>query len=235
MPPSIISSTDSHPYIKYYARIVLEKPWYKSDIKQVYPLTIFPRVDLLYTNGSQEKIPFSDTNRKKVRLNAYLLQGSITPSEKISVHINLQNPERSNIKRVEAVLIQHQQIAHRHDQETILSVDVPDLHEFDGIKFEETIDLAIPSPCLVPSYEFTAEFNQHTYPVMIKYELVLKVKSHGLLTDFDVKLPIIIGTERSRDQQQTNKSVEMLLDSASVPYCDEPPASYESVIPNQKT
>jgi hypothetical protein len=231
LPPSIIPSTDLHLYVKYYARIALEKPWYKSDIKQVYPLTIFPRVDLLHTSNSLVGIPFSDTNRKKVRLDAYLLRSSITPSEKISVHISLQNPERSSIKRIEVVLIQHQQVGHHLHKEIIFRVDVPDLHEFNETIFEETMNLAIPSPYLPPSYEFTAEFNEHKYPVIIKYELVLEVKSHGFLTDFDVKLPIIIGTERLRDQK-TRKYAQMSIDSASAPYFDEPPPSYESVVSN---
>ncbi|CAF3337637.1 unnamed protein product [Rotaria socialis] len=75
LPPSLIPSTTTYPYVKYYARIVLDKPWYKPNAKQVYPLTIFPRVDLRYIPGGQQQVSFSNENRKKIRLQGYLMRG----------------------------------------------------------------------------------------------------------------------------------------------------------------
>ncbi len=233
MPPSLTPSTTSHPFIKYYTRIFVDKPQYKPDTKQIYPLTIFPRVNLLQISGSQQPVPFSSMNRKTVQLDGYLLRGGIIPSEKLSIYINLQNPKQSTIKRIEAVLIQHRQVDQSHHEEIIFREDLPDLHEFSGTKFERTVDLVVPCPHFAPSYQFTAQLNHQTHPVSIRYELELKVKSHGLLTDFEVKLPIIIGTESVLDQQQTNNSAKVPTVNASASDYNESPPSYGTVVSNE--
>ncbi len=169
-------------------------------------------------------------NRKNVQLDGYLLQGGIIPSEKLSIYINLQNPEQSTIKRIEAVLIQHRQVDQSHHEEIIFHEDLPDIQEFNGTKFERTVDLVIPCVHCAPSYQFTAQFNHQTHPVSIRYEFELKVKSHGLLTDFEVKLPIIIGTELAPDQQQTNNSAKAPTAYASALDYNETPPSYGTVV-----
>jgi hypothetical protein len=194
---------------------------------------VFPRVNILHTFDSREKIPFSYLNRKEVQLNGYLLRGSTIPNEKLSLYINLKNPKQSIIKRIEAVLIQHHQIAQSHHEEIIFRINLPELHEFNGTKFERTFDLVIPSLDLAPSYEFMAQFNRRAHPVVTRYELELKVKAHGVFTDFEVKLPVIIGTELRPDQQETNNSAEMTITNTSISDYDEPPPSYESVISNK--
>lgn len=81
-----------------------------------------------------------------------------------------------------------------------------------------------------------AEFNCQTYPVIIAYELELKVKSHGLFTDFEVKVPIVIGTKPTSDeeqQQQGDNSGDEFAVNASIPDYNELPPSYESVVLNE--
>jgi hypothetical protein len=170
-------------------------------------------------------------NRKKVKLNGYLVRSGIISNDKLSVHINLKNPKHCIIKRIEAVLIQHHQVAQSHHEEIIFRVNLPNLYEFNRRKFEGTFDLIVSSLHLAPSYKFVAEFNNQKYPVIIKYELSLAVKVHGILTDFEVKLPIIIGTELTSDQQQTNNSVETpIANGDSISDYPEPPPSYETPI-----
>jgi hypothetical protein len=213
-----------YPYVKYYTRIVLDKPWYKPNAKHVYPLTIFPRVNLLHMPNSQRIVPFSYLNRKNVQLDGHLLRGGIIPSENLMIYINLKNPKRCHIKRIEVVLIQHHHVGHSHHEETIFRVDLPEIHGFNGKKFERTFNLIIPSLHLAPSYKFMAHFNRQTHSVIVKYELDLKVKSHGMLTDFEIKIPLTIGTELGTNQQQTN---------ASIINYDEPPPAYEAIVSNE--
>jgi hypothetical protein len=88
---------------------------------------------------------------------------------------------------------------------------------------------------MVPTYKFMAQFNRQTYPVIIKYKLALRVKSNGMLTDFEVKMPVIIGTELTPDpeeQQQTDTFAETLVARASISDYDDPPPSYETLLLN---
>jgi len=219
-----------YPYVKYYTRVVIDKPWYKPNSKQVYPLTIFPHVNLSHIPDTQQIVPFSHLNRKNVRLDGYLLQGGIVCGDRLPIYINLRNPKRCIIKRIEVVLIQHHQVAHSYHEETIFRVDLPDIHDFNGTKFERTFNLTVPSLYWAPSYKFMAHFNHQNHPVIIKYALGLKVKSHGMLTGFEVKMPIIIGTELVSDQEQTNNSAVAAITNTSIIYYDEPPPSYEVAV-----
>ncbi len=208
MPPSLTFSTNSKTYVKYYIQIYVEKSYFKSDSQKIYPLTIYPDVNLSHIlKKSKEPPSFSGKNRKDVQLDGYVLRAGFLPDEKISIHINLDNPKQSTIKRIEAVLTQYRQIGRDNNEDTIFCVNLPDINEFNGSKYERTIDLAIPSQHLAPSYQFKVYCNQKSFPIITKYELELKVKAHGVFTDFEVKVPIFIGTELSTDQDQINKSV----------------------------
>jgi hypothetical protein len=208
LPASLTFSTNSKVYVKYYIQIYLDKSYYKSDNQKIYPLTIYPDVNLSpILKKSKEPPSFSGTNRKDVQLNGYILRAGFLPNENISIHINLDNPKQSTIKRIEAVLTQYRQIGRDNHEDTIFRVNLPDINEFNGSKYARTIDLALPSQHLPPSYQFKVYCDQKSFPIITKYELELKVKAHGLLTDFEVKVPIFIGTELLTDQDQINKSV----------------------------
>lgn len=149
---------------------------------------------------SKETVSFSDSNRKDVRLDGYILQAGFLSNEKLSIHVNLDNPKQATIKRIEAVLTQYLQIGRDNHEHIIFRVNLPDINEFKGSKYERTIDLALPLQNLTPTYQFKVYCNQKSYPVITKYILELQVKAHGMFTDFAVKVPIIIGTELPTDQ-----------------------------------
>ncbi len=225
------------PYVRYYTRIVLDKPWYKPNTKQVYPLTVFPRVNLLYTPGGQQSIAFQNQNRKKIHLQGYLLRGGVVPGDKLSIQIDLQNPKQAGIKRIEATLIQHRQIARSSHSEIIFRLDLPDLREFTGTTLQRTFDLIVPGIYLSPSYTYLSQSFNQQIGVNIHYELILDVKARGLFTDFKVSVPVIVGTEpmsvQQQQQQQMTRPIEMPIPSAPVLEYEEPPPSYETVVTNQ--
>ncbi|CAF0790952.1 unnamed protein product [Rotaria sordida] len=235
LPPSLIPSTTSYPYVKYYTRIVLDKPWYKPNAKQVFPLTIFPRVNILHIAGGQQQMPFSNENRKKIRLQGCLMRGGVVPGDKISIHINLQNPKRTEIKKIEASLIQHRQVAHSCHAETIFRLDLPDLRDFNDTELQRTFDLIVPAIYLSPTYTYMSQSCSVTLGVSINYELILDVKVRGLFTDFKISVPVIVGTEPiSAEQQLMNNPIQIPIASAPVFEYDEPPPSYDAVVTNQK-
>lgn len=239
LPPSSIPSTITYPYVKYYTRIVLDKPWYKPNAKQVYTFIIFPRVNLHHIHLAQQPVPFSHINRKKVQLQGYLVQGGVTPGDKLSVHIDLLNPKRVEIKRIEATLYQHRQVAQSHHSEVIFRMDLPNFREFNGTEYHQTFDLQIPAVQLAPTYTYMPQCCGASLTIGFHYDLKLEVKARGLFTDFKVNVPVIVGTEpssssSSNQQQLVNTFVPVETPSAPVYDYDEPPPSYESVVSDVK-
>jgi hypothetical protein len=90
LPPSLVPSKVAYPYVRYYTRIVLDKPWYKPNAKQVYTLTVFPHVSLSQIANAQQPVPFTHLNRKKVHLQGYLIQGGVMPGGKLSLDVHIQ-------------------------------------------------------------------------------------------------------------------------------------------------
>jgi hypothetical protein len=235
LPPSSLPTTVTYPYIKYYVRIVLEKPWYKPNTRQIYVLTIFPRVNIHRLLNSQQPTMFSESNRKKLLLQGSLLHPATMPGQMFSVHVKLQNPRRCEIKRIEVRLFQHRQIAHKHQSELIFQTDLPDIIEFKDIQLERTFDLSMPAIVLAPTYMCTAPTAGLTCTVSYQYELKFDVKVRGLFTDFQTSIPILVGNEPVAQPQVLLKS-QTTVPTASAPMFDyeEPPPAYESVVSGAK-
>ncbi len=201
-------------------------------------MTIFPRVNLLYTPGGQQPIAFQNQNRKKIRLQGYLVRGGVVPGDKILVQIDLQNHKQAEIKRIEATLIQRRQISRCSHTETIFRFDLPDLREFNGTTLQRTFELMVPAVYLSPSYTYLTQSLTPSVCISINYELTLDVKVRGLFADFKVTVPVVVGTEpmpaEQQQQQQMNRPIEMPVASAPVLEYDDLPPSYESIVTDQK-
>jgi hypothetical protein len=237
LPPSLVPSKVAYPYVRYYTRIVLDKPWYKPNAKQVYSLTIFPRVNLFQVPGGQQPVAFVNENRKKIRVQGYLIRGGVVPGDKLSIQIDIQNPKRTEIKKIEATFIQHRQVARSCHSETIFRIDLQDLREFNDTELHRTFDLVIPAVYLSPTYTYLPQSCNTSLGIVIRYELVLDIKVRGLFTDFKINVPVILGTEpmsAQQQQQQMNSPIEMPAASAPAFEYDEPPPSYETVVNNEK-
>jgi hypothetical protein len=216
---------------------VLDKPWYKRNVKQVYPLTIFPRVNLYHVPGGEQPVAFSNKNRKKIRLEGYLIQVGVIPGGKLTIHIDIHNPKRTEIKNIEARLMQHRNIQKICYSEIIFQKDLPDLREFNATELQRTFDLVVPSVCLSPTYRYLSESHDPPIDISIHYELILDVEVRGFHTDFKVSVPVVLGTEpatNEQQQQQMNNANVMPIARAPVFTYGEPSPSYETVVAYQK-
>jgi len=161
------------------------------------------------------------------------------PGDKLSIQIDLQNPKQAGIKRIEATLIQHRQVARSSHTETIFRLDLPDIREFTGRELQRTFDLIVPAVYLSPTYTYLSQISNPPIGMSIRYELILDIKVRGLFTDFKISVPVIVGTEpmtvEHQQQQQMNRPIEMPIPSAPAFEHDEPPPSYESIVTTQKT
>ena len=235
LPPSTLPATAAYPYVKYYTRIVLDKPWYKPNTKQVYPLTVFPHVNILHIPGGQQPVVFQNENRKKMSLQGHLTRGGVVPGDKLNIQVDLQNPKGSVIKKVVATLYQHRQVAQTSGWETIFQVELPEFRDFDGIHLQKTFDLFMPSVLLSPSYMYMTQTTARSTNISVSYKLELDVKARGFFTDFKLSVPVVVGTEPMSIEQQQQKTIypfEMAFASdPSIEY-DQSPPSYEAIYPN---
>lgn len=204
-------------------------------MKQVYALAVFPRINVMLTPGGQLPVPFQNQNRKKLRLQGYLLRGGVVPGDVIPVQIDLQNPKRIAIRRIEATLIQHRQVGPTCHAETIFRLDLPTIRDFSGTHLEQVVELMVPEIMLSPSFTYLTPGRISPIATSVRYELTLEVKARGFFTDFKITMPVIVGTEPlhngqlQEEQQQFHLPIEMPIASAPVMDYDELPPSYDSI------
>lgn len=198
------------------------------------------------TPGGQLPVTFQSQNRKKLRVLGYLLRGGVVPGDAIPIQIDLQNPKQICIKRIEVTLLQHRQVGPTSHVETIFQVDLPAIRDFSGSRLEQVFELMVPDMMLSPSFTYLSPGQISPIATSIRYELILAVKARGLFTDFQISIPVIVGTEPLRSQQpqenpqekqqQSHSSTEIPIPSAPVMPLeeDELPPTYDSIMNSYK-
>lgn len=213
------SLTDSHPHIKYYVYIVFGHPWYKSNEKHTYPLTIFPYMNIAHINRKDQLTLTSEKSRKHFELTANLHQKAVLPGQKISFGIDVKNPKQLNIKQMKAILIQYREVANFNHSEIIIQMDLP-IQEYDNAKnVHKNFELLLPSHHLLPTHHSMSQYSTLIIAVNIRYELIIEATVDGLPDDIDLNIPVIIGT--------TSEPNELKLKEYNY---TEPPMSYSSIM-----
>ncbi|CAF3052316.1 unnamed protein product [Rotaria socialis] len=208
LPPSSSPNVGAYPHIKYYAQIVLNRPRFKVNVTRTYPLMIYLRMNHFRMDDVQNALSFDKQNRKQLRLHGYLRHSQIVPGQSLSVQINVHNPERTEIKRIDAAFIQHRKTALNHNDEVIFSINLPGLNEFNELYFQRDFGLPVPSINLTPTHTFSTLHSDHSYNFNVDYELLLRVKTHGIFTNFEVSIPVVVGTEAILGGHQQNNGFD---------------------------
>ncbi|CAF1132827.1 unnamed protein product [Adineta ricciae] len=192
LPPSTMPNPDRYPHIKYYTRVVVDRPWYKPTMRKNYPLIVFPRTTINYMNESQQPIYFGDQNRKKLRLQGHLSTSSIVPGQSLCFQLTLDNPERTVIKKIRASLVQCRNMTQDRREDIILRTDLPGVVEFSGSSLQRNFELPVSSDYLTPTHSFTTSQRNRPYNFDLFYELRLEVRTHGVFTKIETKIPVIV-------------------------------------------
>lgn len=157
-----------------------DRPWRKKYAMKNCLLTISPPVTSVCMQGYQDMVAFTN-KRRKLKLEGVLLHSTILPGQLINFKIQLYNPEETKIKKIEALFIQHRKTSINHYKQVISSLKLPNLTEFNGLHFTGDFDLPVPSFYLTPTHKFSISDQEHSHGISVDYELVLKVKPHGIL------------------------------------------------------
>ena len=157
-----------------------------------YPLRIYPRVNLRHIPNSQCSVKF-DTEHNDVIIKGVLQRSGLMPGETTTFSIDIFNPLHLMIKRMDICLIQRYEIAQFRRRLEITRVPVPQLTNFDDQHVETTCLFTVPMG-ISPTYYFERQDNRYDIRVKVKYDIRFEVKAKGLFTNFDLQIPIIIGT-----------------------------------------
>ncbi|CAF4171843.1 unnamed protein product [Adineta steineri] len=235
LPPSL-NLPRSYPHVRYYLKLVMDKPWYKRNTKEILYLTVFPRVNIMQNPQLLVPTLFSNHNRKDVTLKGNINKLAYLQGEIITGTLDIINPRHTVLKQVKLSLFQYYTIQNNSKQETIVEIILPIFAHQTDEQIMDKFSLTIPSIPLAPSYEFHGDFDCKTF-VDVSYGLEFHVKAEGMFTNFNVTIPITIVTESNMDSTKYELDQTMNFSQNSLSYYPQmsndnstnPPPSYNSI------
>lgn len=155
--------------------------------------------------NSQASITF-DTKRKNIKIKGRLQHAGLIPGEETTLSLSIYNPNHTSIKRIDVCLIQHYEIEECRHRSEVGRLSIPDLVNTSEEHIRTICPVAIPIG-IPPTHNFETS-NRHTsVTVSVYYDLRLEVKVRGLFSDFDLQVPIMIGTESGKSSTSKDGSM----------------------------
>jgi hypothetical protein len=236
--PPTINPPQTYPHVRYYLRFVIDKPWYKPNSRETRYLTIFPRVNLLQNPQCLVSTIFGNQNRKDLTLKGTLNKLGYVPGEFIVLTLDIQNPRRVLIQRIDLSMLQSFHIGRNSCGFSLFTTTLPRIGNSKDEQIRDRFSVRVPVGSLPPSYQFCGGL-QEVANVHLHYFLKFTVKVEGMFTNFHIDVPIILGTEPNPDLSQEERVDSLIVTYSSNPeqsmfIDDVPPPSYESVMQNMK-
>jgi hypothetical protein len=240
--PPTLNQPHSYPHVRYYLKIVIDKAWYKPNKTELRYFTVFPRVNLLQNPQCLKPISFENHNRKDITLKGTLNKLGYVPGEIIHIKLDIENPERVLIKHINLSMLQSYRIGQNSCGYNVFKTALPNIMNSKTEHIKAEFAIKIPTESIAPSYQFQGTSRgiwESVAFVNNSYMLRFVVKVEGILTNFEVDIPITLGTEPNPDlnHQQTIKPlpVSYSLDPEHSLFMNHDlPPSYESVVQNTK-
>ena len=115
----------------------------------------------------------------------------------------------------------------------LIRLSVPQLTNINDEHIEATCPLTIPLG-IPPSYNYRSKGTRSVVHVDIHYDLKLEIKAKGLFSDFELQVPIIIGTDSTENSNYDTQTSALFnaMNMVALDFNDDdiPPPSYESII-----
>lgn len=193
LPPTIYAP-QSYPHVKYYLQVVIDKPWYKPNTKERRYITIYPRVNLLHNPQSLQPTTFGNQNRRDIILKGTLNKTGYVPGEVVYITLEIANPQRILLKSIDLSMIQSSRIGEMSRDYDIFQMKLPNIMNTKNEYIMESVPVRIPLMILPPSYQFQGGLQRVAF-VSNQYMLKFVVRVEGFFTNFDINIPIVLGTE----------------------------------------
>lgn len=222
--PPTINLPQRYPHVRYYVQVGINKLRYKPNTKELRYVTVFPRINLLQNPQWLQPATFAEQNRKEILLRAIINKIGLVPGEPIELTIEINNPRAMLIKSTTFSIYQTLKFDASLRRQTVLEAKLADFENINCRQIQKTFSICTDALSLPPSYEYQGGIERPT-SVQIRYFLRLAVKVGGLFTNFDIVIPLIVGTEPRLHSYQS---------SAAILPDDDLPPSYDSVVRNAK-
>jgi hypothetical protein len=165
-------------------------------------------VNLRHISNSLCSVNFID-KRQDLTVKGVLHRSGLVPGDETMLSLNVHNPLRLLIKSIDVCLIQRYEIAECRRRVEMMRVSVPELVNLDHADLERTCPLTIPEH-ISPSYSFEGRGNHYQVHVSIRYDIKLEVKAKGLFSDFELHVPVTIGTDSADDASYGGNRVTLI-------------------------
>ncbi|UJR33755.1 hypothetical protein I4U23_021182 [Adineta vaga] len=207
LPPTL--HPKDYPFVRYQLELLVEKKWYVANTYLHYPLRIYPRVNLRHVNNSHSSVKF-DTRRHDVIIKGVLQHSALVPGETTIITLDILNPLHLLIKRIDICLIQRYDIAQQRRRLEIMRVPIPQLVNFNAQHVETACPFTIPIG-ISPSYRFEGRDNRCDVYVYVNYDIRFEVKAKGLFSDFELQIPVMIGTHSDSHSNNIHNTITSVL------------------------
>lgn len=237
LPPSI-NAPDAIPRVRYYLQVVIDKPWYESNVRRKKFLTIYPRVNLSETPQCLLPSIFECENRKDIILVASFNKLGYVVGENIQFTLKIQNPQKVLILHTNLSILKCYRIEEKLNKCIVYKTMLPKIQNLTNEQIMETFSIKIPFTQFPPSYKYQEE-NLKAF-VHIFYMLKLTVKVEGILANCQIDIPITLGTEPNPflNRQQTFNPLNVFYlpnyqqSTSNDDDDDDLPPDYDSVMQN---
>ncbi|CAF3425359.1 unnamed protein product [Rotaria socialis] len=199
--PPTVHPTD-YPFVRYELQLFIEKKWYNQDGQCRYPLRVYPRVNLLQKINSQCAVKF-DTKRNDIKIRGIIQRAGLIPGEQTNLSLEIYNPNHVTIKRIDVCLIQRYEIEQCRRRLELIRFAVPELVNKNDTHIEASCPITVPIG-ISPTYNFKNKNGSTSVHVNLHYDIKLEVKVKGIFSDFDLQVPIIIGTDSAENPKFGN-------------------------------
>ena len=217
LPPTL--HPEDYPFVRYHLQILIEKKWYHGDDRHRYPLRIFPRVNLLQMSNGQSAVKFG-TKHKDTTIKGLLPRAGLVPGEETNLSLSILNPTRLAIKRIDLCFIQRYEIEQNRRRVELMRLPLSQVQNCSEQHIEVVCPFVVP-PGIPPSFHFVSKNTRTTVHLDLHYDLKLEIKAKGFFTDFELQVPIMIGTSSpssSPSGPSLNENIEF------------PPPAYDTVV-----
>ncbi|UJR17211.1 hypothetical protein I4U23_004106 [Adineta vaga] len=192
--PPTMNQPQTYPHVRYYVQMYVDRAWYKANTRENRYITVFPRVNLAQVPNSSKPTVFSSQNQKDFSLKGNLNKLGYIAGETIQGTIDIDNPKQAIIKQIVVTLIRNFRMGGASGEHVIVRSTIPEMMRRQDPRINQPFTLMIPATSLPPSYQFDGGLNQVT-SAHTNYILKFQVQFEGVITDFELLVPIIIGTE----------------------------------------
>ena len=210
LPPSI-NSPQVYPHVRYFLQVIIDKPRFQFNQKQIRFLTIYPRVTLDNHYEYFQQATFATQNRKDILLRGKINKIGFLPGESIDFQIEIDNPKEILIKNVRFIIFQSSIIDINHYRQVIFQTNLPTIQNCKLKQIREEFFVTLPDKDQIsPSFHYQRNTSTPSF-ILNRYFIKLIVQVQGFLTNFDISLPIFIGTKPKIDDDDLPPSYESVL------------------------